>query len=371
MPSAKDTLQALLQSADIRTDGERSHDLDVRDDRFHARTLADGILGLGESYMDGWWDCDRLDVFSDRVCRADLQSQVRASPRLAWHYARGKLLNRQSRRRSGQVGRRHYDMGNEMFCAMLDPYMQYSCAYWQGEETLAGAQERKMDLICGKLGLREGMSLLDIGCGWGGLARYAAERHGVSVVGVTISKEQVSFAREFVRDLPVTIQLRDYREMAGEFDRVVSVGMFEHVGAKNYREFFGVARRCLKEEGLFLLQTIGRNTPTSATNPWTDKYIFPNGQVPSPSQVAGAMEGKFVLEDWHSFGLDYDKTLLAWWRNFHEAWPKLKEAFSDRFYRMWRFHLLTSAGAFRSRSIQLWQLVLSPGGAEEGYSAPR
>ena len=371
MGSTAETIRTLLREADIRTDGERPHDLQVHDDRFYPRVMAQGILGLGESYMDGWWDCDELDVFTDKAFRARLQRHVRPTPGLVWHYLKARIFNRQSRRRSEQVGREHYDRGNDLFEAMLDPYMQYSCAYWEDGDDLTDAQVRKMQLICEKLRLREGSRLLDIGCGWGGLARYAAERYGVEGAGLTISREQASYARGFLEGVPMTVRRQDYRELEGEFDRVVSVGMFEHVGSKNYRTFFRTVRRCMADDGLFLLHTIGTNSSVTATNPWTNKYIFPNGQLPSPSRITQAMEEDFVLEDWHSMGHHYDGTLLAWWENFSRAWPRLRESYSQRFYRMWRFFLLTSAGAFRSRQIQLWQLVLSPRGVRAGYSAPR
>lgn len=371
MPSARETVQTLLHHADIGTDGERPHDLRIQDDRLYARVLGQGALGLGEAYMDGWWDCERLDVLAEILLRADLKREVRPSLPAVWHRLRAKLLNRQTLRRARQVGREHYDVGNDLFQAMLDPYMQYSCACWNDGDTLADAQERKMDLICRKLHLGPGMRLLDIGCGWGGFARYAAERSGVSVRGITISREQASFGREATRGLPAEIRLQDYRELEGEFDRVVSVGMFEHVGEKNYRRFFSVVRRCLVPDGLFLLHTIGGNRPSAATNRWTDRYIFPNGQLPSPSQIARAAEGSLVLEDWDSFGEHYDRTLMAWWRNFEEAWPHLREKYGERFYRMWRYYLLTCAGAFRSRRIQLWQIVFSPRGVDGGYAAVR
>ncbi len=371
MPPARDTIQALLGSASIGTNGGDPRDLCVYDDRFYSRVLAQGALGLGEAYMDGWWDCERIDQLTDRILRADLEHELRPNLPVVWHGLRARLFNRQSPRRAGQVGRKHYDLGNDLFQAMLDPYLQYSCAYWEEGATLAEAQERKMDLICRKLGLREGMRVLDIGCGWGGWARYAAERYGVSVLGVTISEEQASYAQEATRGLPVEVRLLDYRKVEGDFDRVVSVGMFEHVGEKNYRRFFSVVRRCLAEDGLFLLHTIGKNTPSASTNRWTDRYIFPNGQLPSPSQIARAAEGRFVLEDWHSFGEHYDRTLLAWWENFENAWPRLGSRYGERFYRMWRYYLLTSAGAFRSRGIQLWQVVFSPRGAVGGYPAIR
>ncbi|MGW8268683.1 MAG: class I SAM-dependent methyltransferase, partial [Longimicrobiales bacterium] len=189
--------------------------------------------------------------------------------------------------------------------------------------------------------------------------------------GITISREQASFGREATQGLPVEIRLQDYRELEGEFDRVVSVGMFEHVGEKNYGRFFSVVRECLVPDGLFLLHTIGKNQPSPAINRWTDRYIFPNGHLPSPSQIARGAEGRLVLEDWDSFGEQYDRTLLAWWRNFEASWPRLREKYGERFYRMWRYYLLTCAGAFRSRRTQLWQIVLSPGGVAGGYTAIR
>jgi len=371
MPSARDTVQDLLRNAGIGTSGERPQDLHVHDDRFYGRVLGQGTLGLGETYMDGWWDCERLDVLAETLLRADLEREVRPSLPTIWHRLRQKLLNRQTPRRARQVGREHYDVGNDLFQAMLDPYMQYSCACWEDGDTLAEAQERKMELICRKLHLKPGMRLLDIGCGWGGLARYAAEKHGVSVHGITISGEQASFGRRATQGLPAEIQLQDYRELEGEFDRVVSVGMFEHVGAKNYRRFFSVVRERLVPGGLFLLHTIGKNQPSPGINRWTDRYIFPNGQLPSPSQIARGVEGRLVLEDWDSFGEQYDRTLLAWWRNFEASWPRLREKYGERFYRMWRYYLLTCAGAFRSRRIQLWQIVLSAGGVAGGYAAVR
>lgn len=372
MPSIVQRVQYLLRKADVRTDGERPHDLHVHDERFYPRLLAEGILGLGESYMDGWWDCERLDEFTDRAFRASLQGELRLTPGLAWHYLKAKLFNRQTQRRARRVGREHYDLGNDLFEAMLDPYMQYSCGCWEEADDLATAQSRKLELVAHKLGLGQGLRLLDIGCGWGGLLRFAAERSGVSGVGITISREQALFAGEAVKGLPVRVLLRDYRELDGEgqFDRAVSVGMFEHVGSKNYRTFFRLVRRSLSEDGLFLLHTIGGNSPKSAANPWTDRYIFPNGQLPSPGQISRAVEGLFVLEDWHSMGQNYDRTLLAWEENFQGAWPELRAHYSEQFRRMWRFFLLTSAGAFRSRRLQLWQLVFSSRGVRGGY-APR
>jgi len=371
MPSARETVRTLLDGAHVGICGECPHDLDVHDDRFFGRVLAHGALGLGESYMDGWWDCERLDVLSHLLIRAGLEREVRPSPATVWYHLFARIFNRQTRGRARKVGREHYDVGNDLFQAMLDPYLQYSCARWEHGDSLASAQKRKMDLICRKLHLEPGMHLLDVGCGWGGLARYAAERYGVSVLGITIREEQASFGREWTRGLPVEIRLEDYRDTDGEFDRIVSVGMFEHVGARNYERFFSVMRNRLTPDGLLLLQTIGKNTPSAATNRWTDRYIFPNGQLPSPSQITAAAERRFVMEDWDSFGDEYDPTLLAWWENFEDAWPELAPRYGERFHRMWRYYLLTCAGAFRCRAIQLWQIVWSPEGVAGGYAASR
>jgi cyclopropane-fatty-acyl-phospholipid synthase len=214
-------------------------------------------------------------------------------------------------------------------------------------------------MICRKLQLQPGMRMLEIGCGWGGLARYAAEKYGVQVTGITVSKEQKAYADRLCAGLPVQIRLEDYRDTQGTFDRVVSVGMFEHVGPKNYDAYFAAAQRMLEPEGLFLLHTIGLDRPSVRTDPWIDKYIFPGGKLPAASEVAREFEPLFVLEDWHNFGADYDRTLMQWHERFEAAWPALAPKYGERFRRMWRYYLLASAGLFRSRQGQLWQLVLS------------
>jgi len=203
------------------------------------------------------------------------------------------------------------------------------------------------------------------------MARFAAERYGVEVVGVTISQEQVKLAREKCHGLPVEIWLQDYRSINESFDRIVSIGMFEHVGHKNYRTFMSVVDRCLKEDGLFLLHSIGQNSSVTTTDPWIERYIFPNGMIPSMAQLVSAIEDRFILEDWHNFGSDYDATLMAWWRNFEDAWPELESRYDERFYRMWRYYLLSCAGVFRSRDNNLWQIVLSKPGTCECYRSVR
>lgn len=365
------TIQELLASADIAVDGTRPWDLQIQDDRFYPRLMADGTLGLGESYMEGWWDCDALDEMCCRAIRAKLEERMPRTFRAVVSFAESIFFNLQTKRRARRVGEAHYDLGNDFFEAMLDPSMQYSCAYFRNTDDLAKAQNLKMDLICRKLGLQPGMRLLDIGCGWGGLARHAAERHGCQVVGITISREQQAYAEAACRGLPVEIRLQDYRDVTETFDRIVSVGMLEHVGYKNYRAYLEAACGCLKEGGLFLCQTIGGDRSRTNTDPWIARYIFPNSMIPSASQVALAAEDVLVLEDVQNFGADYDRTLLAWERNFSEAWDRFAGRYGDKFRRMWRFYLLSSAGAFRARSLQLFQFLFSKGGMEPGYSPVR
>jgi cyclopropane-fatty-acyl-phospholipid synthase len=368
---ARRSIERALAEADVQLDGERPWDPRIHDERVFRRIAAAGSLGLGESYMEGWWDCDQLDELVHRVTRAGVDRALLPSAADVLRLIRASIWNLQSIGRSRQVARRHYDLGNDLFLAMLDERAIYSCGYWRHARTLDEAQEAKLELIARKLALAPGMRVLDVGCGWGGAARFFAERYGVEVVGVTISKEQARFASDLCRGLPVVIQRIDYREVAGRFDRVYSVGMFEHVGWRNHRACLAAVRRHLHPDGLFLLHTIGALTSSRFGDAWVAKYVFPNSLLPSAAQVAAASEGLFVMEDWHNFGSDYDQTLLAWHRNFERAWPRLSARYGHRFRRLWRYYLLTSAGGFRARQNQLWQIVLSPNGVAGGYASAR
>ncbi|MBW7903176.1 MAG: cyclopropane fatty acyl phospholipid synthase [Rhodocyclaceae bacterium] len=358
--AAPDVLAELAAEAGVAFNGDAPWDIQVYDERLYRRILTQGSLGFGEAYMDGQWECLRLDELFARLMGVDAETRLggRARLRLLGEILRHGIFNLQSVRRAFQVGEQHYDIGNDVFEAMLDPSMSYSCAYWPNATTLAEAQRAKLELICRKLELRPGEHLLEIGCGWGGLARHAAENHGVRVTGITVSREQQALARERCAGLPVSIELMDYRDLDGRFDKAVSVGMFEHVGPKNYGAYFSAVGRALADDGLFLLHTIGVHATSRHTDAWIDRYIFPNGKLPSARELAAALEGHFLIEDWHSFGADYDRTLLAWWENFDHAWPTLQASYDERFYRMWRYYLMSSAGFFRSRQGQLWQLVL-------------
>lgn len=362
---------SLLNSADVEVNGTRPWDIQVKDSRFYSRLFWGGTLGLGESYMDSWWECESLDVLFFKLMRHGLDKKVRFRGKFIVNSLKSLILNCQNRRRAHEVAEKHYDAGNDLFEVMLDSKMVYSCGYWKDAEELNQAQAAKLDMICRKLRLQPGMKLLDIGCGWGSLVEYAARHYDVSAVGLTISRNQAEVAKKRCKGLPVEIRLQDYREASGSYDAVVSVGMFEHVGYKNYAEFMKVVRRCLKDEGLFLLHTIASNTTVHNCDPWFDKYIFPNGMLPSIKQLGAAIEDSFVMEDWENLGVHYDPTLMAWYRNFERNWHKLAKRYSARFYRMWKYYLLCVAGAFRARELQVWQVVLSPEGLEGGYRSIR
>ena len=368
--TAKQTIQEYLSLAGVQLNGNRPWDIKVNHPKFYSKVLAGGSLALGESYMDGWWECRRPDEFFRRILGAKLDKRIRSKD-LIWNILKAKITNMQTRSKAYIVGRRHYDIGNGLYRLMLDKRMIYSCGYWKASKTLDKAQEAKLDLICRKVGLKKGMTVLDIGCGWGGFAKYAAQKYKVKVVGITISKEQAELAKEACKGLPVEIRLQDYRKLRQKFDRIISIGMFEHVGYKNYRNYMRVVNRCLKPDGMFLLHTIAGNRSVNSTDPWIDKYIFPNSMLPSARQITKSAEGLFVLEDWHSFGTDYDKTLMAWYNNFTKNWKKIKEDYDQRFYRMWTYYLLACAGSFRSRNNQLWQIVFSKKGVKGGYNSLR
>jgi len=364
-------LAKVFQEADIHLNGVRPWDIRVKSTQFYRRVLLEGSLGLGESYMDEQWDAEQLEETLRRLIKRTFGSKPGIIDRLPYLNALLKytFTNPWSRARAEQSSKQHYEIGADLFEAMLDPTMSYSCAYWKEADTLEAAQLAKLELICRKLELRPGQTLLDIGCGWGGMARYAAERHEVNVLGITNSREQVDSARGRCSGLPVRIELMDYRDITGQYDRIVSIGMFEHVGVRNYREFFNIAHRLLADDGLFLLHTIGTAQTSELPDLWFDKYIFPGGKLPSAKQITAAFEPYFALEDWQCFGADYDRTLMSWFNNFNKAWPSLKSRYDARFYRMWKYYLLFCVGLFRSNYGNLWQLVLAKPERQRGYRA--
>ncbi len=357
-----------MSAAGISINGTNPIDIRIKDERFYKQVTTDGSLGLGESYMEGWWDCENLDDFFCRLMCSNAEDKVKKNWKLL---LRAALLNVNGKSRAFQIGERHYDIGNDLYQNMLDKRMTYSCGYWKDASNLDEAQEAKLDLICRKLDLQPGNRILDIGCGWGSFVKHAAEKYGVKAVGITVSEKQAALAKEICSGLPVEIRLQDYRDLDEKFDHIVSVGMFEHVGYKNHRAYMETASKCLGDDGLFLLHTIGDSHSNISPEPWCDKYIFPNSLIPSVKQISASIEKIFIIEDLHNFGAYYDPTLISWFNNFNRNWDAIKTHYSDRFYRMWKYYLLSCAGSFRARCLQVWQIVLSQKGVPGGYQPIR
>ena len=361
---SKQIIESILQKGGITINGDNPYDIEVHDDRFYNRLIRKGNLGLGEAYMDKWWDVEKLDDFYYRVLRYGLEKGVGESWAKTISDIQSFFFNMQDRIRSKIVIKKHYDVGNDLYMSFLDPYNQYTCGYFQNTDDLNKAQENKLELICKKLELQKSDHVLDIGCGWGGFAKFAAERYGCHVTGITISKAQLNYARDYCKGLPVSLKKMDYRDLSEKFDKILICGMIEHVGYKNYHRIMKIVHRSLKDSGRFLLHTIGNKTSSKSTDPWISKYIFPNSLLPSMKQISEAVEGLFVMEDWQNFGAYYDQTLLAWYDNFKQNWDGLKSKYGERFFRMWEYYLLTCAGSFRARENQLWQIVFSPKGQQ-------
>ncbi len=367
-PDYKKAVLSLFDAAGVEVGGSQPHDIQVHDARFYKRFLHNGRLGLGETYMDSWWDCEDINAFIYHLLMGQQMMRMKTrNPEFLATMLLSKLLPAGSLARSKEIAEAHYDLDNDIFAAILDPYMQYTCGYWsEGIDNLDAAQEAKIDLICRKLQLKPGMRVLDCGCGWGGFAKFATENYGVNVTGISISKEQLSFAETLCAGLDVDFRFMDYRNLSEKFDRIVVVGMLEHVGRKYHRIFMQKMKAALKEDGMFLLHTIGSNH-SHFSSPWLEKYIFPGCFSPSIKHIGQATEDLFVMEDCHNIGPHYYPTLLAWHRNFEAAWPQLSAKYDERFYRMWKFYLLSMAPGFKARVGQLWQIVMTHNGLVGGY----
>lgn len=373
----KKIVQDLLDKAGITINGPKPYDIQVHDQRFFKSILLNPSLGAGESYIHGWWDCQQLDELFFRITRDSKADIIYRNWKMYLIRLANAIFNQQTKKKSQTVIRKHYNLDNELYSYMLGKSMAYTCAYWCNTDDLDQAQLQKFDLICRKLDLQPGDKVLELGCGWGSFAKFAAQQYQCEVTAINISSEQIRYAKESTENLPIKFLLSDYRDIPSynpshiKFDKIISIGLCEHVGYKNYRQLMEVARKNLKDDGLFLLHTIGRNTSINYVDPWINKYIFPNGMLPSISQLSASMETLFVMEDLHNFGADYDKTLIAWSKNFQEHWPKLAIRYDENFYRMWLYYLHSCAGAFRAREMQLWQFVLSPKGKLNGYRSIR
>ena len=361
---AGELCRELIAGAGVVVGGSDPWDMQVHDDRLWSRVLRDGHLGLGEAYVDGWWDSPSVEECMTRLLRARLDRELRSNWPLLAYAVKGRLFNLQLTN-PFEVAERHYDIGNDLYEAMLDRRMAYTCAYWNGADGLDAAQEAKLHLVCRKLGLKPGMKVLELGCGWCSFAAFAAEHYGVSVVGYNVSKEQVAWGREKYGHLPIELRLDDYRRANGSYDAIVSIGLMEHVGPKNYRAYMELVDRCLAPDGVAFVHTIGSNRTREHTDPWFDRYIFPNAVFPTLGRLCDAMEEILVPEDVHNIGEHYDPTLMAWWQRFDAAWPSLRAKYGDPFYRMWKYYLLCSAGTFRSRFLQLYQVVMTRQGTPQ------
>ena len=358
--NAERQIRVLLERAEVEINGPRPWDPQIHNKALFSRVWAQGSVGLGEGYMDRWWDCERLDEFFNRVVRARLSEQIPIAPNLLWLLLKSRIQNRQRRGPARAAAEAHYNIDVDIFEATFDQRLTGSCGRWKDAQTLDSAQEAKLDFVCRKAQLRRGQRVLDIGCGWGAFTGFAAERFGVECVGVTVSSGQFEYCRKRYAHLPVEFHLSDYRDIDINVDHIVSIEMFEHVGPKNYRTYFRCARHCISKDGLFLLQTILANEPSPVLDPWLNKYIFPNAVLPTIGEIARAAEGLFVVQDLHTFGADYDKTLMAWHQKFQSRLPRIAKKYGDRFCRMWDYYLCCCAGGFRARMINVGQLVLSP-----------
>ena len=370
-------VKKLLDPAGIEINGKNPWDPQVKNERIYKRLKRGRSLALGESYVEGWWDCEALEEFFYRIISYAIKSERDLSGRPKdfresfFYRFKPRLFNQQTFKRSEVVAKKHYDAGNDLYRLMLGKDMQYTCAYWQNAKTLDEAQRNKLNLICRKMKLQPGMKILELGGGFGGLARFMAKYYDCSVTIYNIAQEQIKFAREFTEGLKVKIIENDYRVAEGLYDRVAAVGLCEHVGYKNYRILMQTAYRCLKDEGLFFIHTNGSNDTIVHYEPWMAKYIFPNSMIPSATQLTQAFDGLFMLEDWHVLSGNYNKTLMAWYNNFINNWYRIKDQYSNSFYRVWRYYLLFSAASHRTRGAQLWHLVLSKNAMGTTYISER
>ena len=330
--------------------------------------LLDPELRLGEAYMDGTFTVERGSI-GDVLALLMRQERIAAPnwalpPRLLRHLLR-RLQQFNPRSRSRRNVAHHYDLDGKLYRLFLDSDQQYSCAYFESpSQPLEDAQLAKKRHLAAKLRVEPGATVLDIGCGWGGLALYLAEIAGARVTGITLSQEQLARANERAaergRSRDATFRLQDYRDVAGRFDRIVSVGMFEHVGIGFYHAFFRKCAQLLDDDGVFVLHTIGRSSTPGITNPWIAKYIFPGGYIPALSEVSPAIErAGLIVTDIEVLQLHYAETLKAWRERFLAHREQIARLYDQRFVRMWEFYLASSEMAFRDSDMVVFQIQMA------------
>ena len=384
MKKSEKIIRELAEQAGIEVNGSKPWDIQIQNENFYNRVLSHGSLGLGESYMEGWWDCEQLDELIYKFLVAGAREKFEFTFPMVLQYIKCKLLNPQTVKKSRRVALHHYDIDIEMWESMLGKSMAYSCGYWKNANTLDESQEAKYELLFQKLNINGGSRLLDMGSGWGGLAKYLAEVHGCDVVCVNISSEQINYSRKSCTGLPIKFYMCDYRDTHiynpknEPFDAVISLGLGEHVGPKNHRSWFKLVSKMLNNGGIFFSHACGSNVSREVGDPWIDKYIFPGSKLPSVSQWSSASEGLFVMEDWHNLGINYVKTLESWYMNFVNYWnqpnTKLRHVLAKedhKFFLMMEYYLQSCKALFRSRKVQLWQAVFSKGERYKGYQPIR
>jgi cyclopropane-fatty-acyl-phospholipid synthase len=358
---ARPLVAAVLRTAGIHLGGDQPWDVQVTDPRFYSSVLLRGSLGFGESYMRGWWHVEDLEEVAYRLSRAGLHWVARALPPHLVALAAASFSNRQTRTDSVNLVDRHYNLGNDLFRGFLGRSMVYSCAYFDDTESLDRAQELKLDLICRRLGLKAGERLLDIGGGWGEFARHAALHYGCHVTSINIADEQIRHARERCAGLPVEIVKCDYRDLRGSFDKVAVIAMLTHVGHSNYRRFMTIVHDCLATGGRVLVETLGSRISKVNCEPWTNRYIFPGGVVPSLRQIDRAADGLLARTEVTEFGHHYVPTLRSWNANLHASWPQLAGRYPETTRLMLGYFFLTVAGAFRAGHLKYWHVQLQKG----------
>lgn len=346
--------------------------VDVKDTRMFARIMREGKLGFAESYLDGWFESPDLQKLLDAIFmnNREITPSIKVAA-VARHYERIRhWLRRNSKGQARKNISYHYDLGNAFYGLWLDESMTYSSALFKGNETLAEAQMAKYEAVCDGIGVKQGDSLLEIGCGWGGFAEYAAKIRGAKVRGLTISKEQYDFARQrmFEQGLNerVEIVMQDYRDEQGRFDGIASIEMFEAVGERYWPLYFETIRNRLKHHGKATLQVI-----TMENSFWQryrknvdfiQKYIFPGGMLPSPDALRTAIgNAGLKVAGARMFGQSYSKTLRMWNTRFQEQWSEIARlGFDARFKRMWEFYLASCAAGFASESLDVTQITVQP-----------
>jgi cyclopropane-fatty-acyl-phospholipid synthase len=330
--------------------------------------LLNPALRLGEAYMDGTFVAERGSIAD--VLAVLLRQERIAAPAwaLPWQLARylfRRLQQFNPRSRSRRNVAHHYDLDRRLYALFLDADQQYSCAYFEAPgQSLDDAQLAKRRHLAAKLLIEPGAAVLDIGCGWGGLALYLAEVAGAQATGITLSQEQYTRARQRAiergRTQDAIFRLEDYRDVTGCFDRIVSVGMFEHVGVGFYDAFFRKCAQILDDDGVFLLHSIGRSSTPSVTNPWIAKYIFPGGYIPALSEILPAIErARLVVTDIEILQLHYAETLKAWRERFLAHREEVERLYDERFVRMWEFYLASSEMAFRESDMVVFQIQMA------------